>query len=228
MVHVGAVFITFVEIFQLNWMKRNFLIALVTAFIVISYSCEDVETYADMKKKEAACIEDFIRNEDIVEIDFETFKANGYVTDTAKNEFVLFKDKGIYMQIVRKGEGRMMDDGERLGVVARYVECNIETGDTISGNLYEDNKELVDFFYVTRTGDSFSASFTRGHMYSIYGSSAVPNGWLVPFSYITPGRPNDKAAKVRLILPHSESTSIAAQYVYPTYYEITYIPEPNT
>ena len=141
-----------------------------------------------------------------------------------KNEFVLFEDKGIYMQIVRKGEGRKMESGERGVYMARYIEQNIETGDTISGSLYASSP---DYFTCKRDGDSFTASFTQGYMMNTYSSSAVPNGWLVPFSYITPGRPNDKAAKVRLILPHSQSTSMASQYVYPTYYEITYIPEPN-
>lgn len=225
MVHIDAVFITFVGTFQENRMKKNFLIVLTAAFAVLWSSCDDVETYAEMKERERAYIEDFIVANDIKCIDFETFKANGYVTDTAKNEFVLFKDKGIYMQIVRKGEGRMMVHGDRWGMIARYIECNIETGDTISGNLHEYNKNLIDFFYVTRTGDSFSASFTRGFMYSLYGSPAVPSGWLVPLSYITPGRPNDKAALVRLIVPHGEGTAMAARYVYPTYYEITYIPE---
>ena len=208
-------------------MNRHLFITLISLLALVLCSCEDYETYADMKAKEKACIEDLIQSEDISVIDFETFKANGYVTDTAKNknEFVLFKDKGVYMQIVRKGEGRMMESGDRWGVVARYLEVNIETGDTISGNLYEDMNELLDFFYITRTDDKFMASFTRGYMQAIYNSSSVPSGWLVPFAYITPGRPNDKAAKVRLILPHSESTSLAAQHVFPTYYEITYIPE---
>jgi hypothetical protein len=143
------------------------------------------------------------------------------MTDTATNEFVLFEDKGIYMQIVRKGEGEMMKDGTRGVYLTRYLEYNIAEGDTISGNLYS---SVPDKFICERKGDTFSASFTYGHMYSIYGSS-VPKGWLLPLSYITPGRPNDKAAKVRLIVPHGESTSLAAQYVYPTYYEITYIPE---
>lgn len=186
-------------------------------------SCDDVETYADMKAKEKAHINDFISEQGIKVIDMETFKANGYTTDTAKNEFVLFKDKGIYMQIVRKGEGRMMEDGDRGVFMSRYVEQNIETRDTLSGNLYAS----PDYFTCKRDGDRFSASFTQGYMMSTYGSSAVPSGWLVPFSYITPGRPNDKAAKVRLIVPHSEATSLAAQYVYPTYYEISYEPEPH-
>jgi hypothetical protein len=184
-------------------------------------SCDDVETYADMKAKEKANINDFISEQGIKVIDMETFKANGCTTDTAKNEFVLFKDKGIYMQIVRKGEGRMMEDGDRGVFMSRYIEQNIETRDTLSGNLYAS----PDYFTCKRDGDSFSASFTQGYMMSTYGSSAVPSGWLVPFSYITPGRPNDKAAKVRLIVPHSEATSLAAQYVYPTYYEISYEPE---
>ena len=187
------------------------------------YSCDDYDTYAEQKTKEKAHINDFIADNGIVVIDMEAFEKNGFATDTAKNEFVLFKDKGIYMQIVRKGEGRMMEDGDRGVFMSRYVEQNIETRDTLSGNLYAS----PDYFTCKRDGDSFSASFTQGYMMSTYGSSAVPSGWLVPFSYITPGRPNDKAAKVRLIVPHSEATSLAAQYVYPTYYEISYEPEPH-
>lgn len=188
-------------------------------------SCDDYETYAEMKEREKAYIEDFIREQRIKVISKEAFEAKGYVTDTAqeKNEFVLFEDKGVYMQIVRKGEGRMLESDERGVFMARYVEYNIEDGDTISGNLYA---ATPDYFICERNEDSFKASFTQGYMYNIYGS-AVPNGWLLPLSYIKPGRPNDKAAKVRLIVPHGQGTSTAAQYVYPTYYEITYEPEPH-
>lgn len=208
-------------------MKRYFYFAIIAICCACWCACEDVETYAEMKEKEKACIYDFISEQDIKVIDMVTFEANGFTTDTTKNEYVLFKDKGIYMQIVRKGEGKVMEDGERGIFMARYFERNIESGDTISGNLYS---AFPDYLICKRDGDSFSASFTQGQMLNIYGSSSngrVPSGWLVPFSYITPGRPNDKAAKVRLILPHSESTPIAAQYVYPTFFEITYIPEPN-
>lgn len=185
-------------------------------------SCEDVETYAEMKEKERAYIDDFIKDQGIKVITKEDFEVDT-ITNIEENEFVLFEDKGVYMQIVRRGEGRMMEDGDRGIFMARYLECNIETGDTLSGNLYA----TPDYFTCERDGDIFSASFTEGYMMGTYGSSAVPSGWLVPFSYITPGRPNNKGAKVRLIVPHSESTSQAAQYVYPTYYEITYIPEPH-
>lgn len=202
-------------------MKKPIFIVLAILSAIAWCSCEDYETYAEQKEKEKNHIYDFIDEQDITVIDMETFEANGQVTDTAKNEFVLFEDKGIYMQIVRKGEGEMMEPGDRGVFMARYLEYNIANGDTISGNLYA---STPDKFTCERKGDTFSASFTQGYMYAIYGS-AVPKGWLLPFSYITPGRPNDKAAKVRLIVPHSEGTSTAAQYVYPTYYEITYIPE---
>ena len=192
------------------------------ALVSIAFTaCEDYETYAEQKEKERAHINDFIFERGITVIDMETFVANDSTTDVSKNEYVLFEDKGVYMQIVRKGEGEMMQDGDRGVFMARYLEYNIADGDTISGNLYA---STPDYFTCERNGDTFSASFTQGYMYGIYGS-AVPKGWLLPLSYITPGRPNDKAAKVRLIVPHGEGTSNAAQYVYPTYYEITYIPE---
>lgn len=202
-------------------MKKPIFIVLAILSAIAWCSCEDYETYAEQKEKEKNHIYDFIDEQDITVIDMETFEANGQVTDTAKNEFVLFKDKGVYMQIVRKGEGEMMADGDRVVFMPRYLEYNIASGDTISGNLYA---FILDKFTCERKGDTFSASFTQGYMYSLYGS-AVPKGWLLPLSYINLGRPNDKAAKVRLIVPHSEGTSTAAQYVYPTYYEITYIPE---
>ena len=202
-------------------MKNLFFIALLALVSIAFTACEDYETYAEQKEKERKHIQDFIKEQGIKVISMETFEANDSTTDVEKNEFVLFEDKGVYMQIVRKGEGQMMEDGDRGVFLARYLEYNIADADTISGNLYA---SAPDKFTCERKGDTFSASFTYGYMYGIYGS-AVPSGWMLPLSYITPGRPNDKAAKVRLIVPHGEGTSLAAQYVYPTYYEITYIPE---
>lgn len=204
-------------------MKKYFIIAVMSFFAFAWTSCEKVQTYAEMKEKERTNIENYISRQGIKVIDFDTFKGQGYSTSVEKNEYVLFSDKGVYMQIVRKGEGEMMQSGDRGVFMARYIELNIETGDTISGNLYA---STPDNFTCKRDGDSYTASFTQGCMINVYGTSAVPTGWLVPFGYIKPGRPNDKGAKVRLIVPHSHATTLAAQYVYPTFYEITYIPEP--
>ena len=209
-------------------MKKFVYIAILTVFATMWCACEDYETYAEMKEREKAYINDFIRSDirgrSIKVITKEEFEKDT-VTNVEDNEYVLFADKGIYMQIVRRGEGRLMEDGARgMEFVARYLEYNIETGDTISGNLFD---STYDKFTCDRSGATFSATFTQGHMLSIYGSSnkgRVPSGWLVPLNYITPGRPNDKGSVVRLIVPHSEGTPVAAQYVYPTYYEITYIP----
>ena len=204
-------------------MRKPIFITLMALLAVVLYSCDDYETYAEQKEKEKNHINDFIKDQGINVISKATFEANGQTTDTAKNEFVLFEDKGVYMQIVRKGEGEMMEPGDRGVFMARYLEYNIADGDTISGNLYA---SIPDKFTCERKGDTFSASFTQGYMYGIYGS-AVPKGWLLPLSYVSISRIPDaegfQGAKVRLIVPHSEGTSTAAQYVYPTYYEISYM-----
>jgi hypothetical protein len=78
---------------------------------------------------------------------------------------------------------------------------------------------------VTNTSGTFSGSFTKGIMISAYASASVPAGWLVPLAYIKVGRSKsltDEKAKVRLIVPHSQGHTIAAQDVLPYFYEITY------
>ena len=191
------------------------------AFVVIGNffaACDDTETYADMKEKEREAIEAFVKSMGINPISLEQFYAQDSTTDVAKNEYVRFEDNGVYMQIVRKGEGAPIADGERAEVIARYYEVNIKEGDTLTGNLYDASNP--DFLTIENKSGNYSGSFTSGYMYSAYGSS-VPSGWLVPMPYLNIGR-KEPLAKVRLIVPHSEGQSTATSYVYPCFYEITY------
>ncbi len=181
-------------------------------------ACDDGETYADMKEKERKAIEAYIKSEGIKVISLEQFYAQDSTTDVSRNEYVLFKDNGVYMQIVRKGEGSPIADGERAEVIARYYEVNIKEGDTLTGNLYDASNP--DLLTIENKSGTYSGSFTLGYMYSAYGSS-VPSGWLVPMPYLNIGR-KEPIAKVRLIVPHSEGQSTATSYVYPCFYEITY------
>lgn len=181
-------------------------------------ACDDTETYADMKEKEREAIDAYIKSEGIKVISLDEFYAQDSTTDVSKNEYVLFKDNGVYMQIVRKGVGAPIADGERAELIARYYEVNIKEGDTLSGNLYDASNP--DLLTVENKGGTYSGSFTSGWMYSAYGSS-VPSGWLVPMPYLHIGR-KEPIAKVRLIVPHSEGQSTATSYVYPCFYEITY------
>ena len=103
-------------------------------------------------------------------------------------------------------------------------------GDTLLANMHVANPSYTingEDFKLTISGDSYSASFTRSDsysMYGMYGTVAVPSGWLIPLRYLKPGRTNDseKIARVKLIVPHSEGTSSATQSVYPCFYELTY------
>ena len=127
------------------------------------------------------------------------------------------------MQIIRRGEGHQISDGETWYMNARYVERYLGTGDTLTMNMYE---QEPDVFYVKRTGGTYSASFKSGIMQRAYGYS-VPNSWIMTMPYIKPVLYNGNSAKVRIIAPHNQGTQNAASSVYPTFYEITITKQKN-
>ena len=200
-------------------------------------SCNDYETYADLKEKEQNAISNFIAREGIQVIDESTFKAQGETTDTADNQFVRMSRTGVYMQIVRKGCGKQLGTKESASLLCRFMEKNLLTDSVLVRNdqkgsiyysslgQYIDPSQYVDKMYVTRNGTTITAMFESGMMQNYHSSTSVPGGWLVPLNYINVGRPekeSDEIAKVRLIVPHSQGTADASSSVYPCFYEITY------
>ena len=200
-------------------------------------SCNDYETYADLKEKEQNAISNFIAREGIQVIDESTFKAQGETTDTADNQFVRMSRTGVYMQIVRKGCGQQLGTNESASLLCRFMEKNLLTDSVLIRNdqkgsiyysslgQYIDPSQYVDKMYVTRNGTTITAMFESGMMQNYHSSTSVPGGWLVPLNYINVGRPEkegDEIAKVRLIVPHSQGTADASSSVYPCYYEISY------
>ena len=206
-------------------MKNNlYLVLLIMAMPFAFLSCNDDETYADQKEREARQINQWLSDHKVDVISFSEFLENDTVTnnpetgpDFSRNEYVLFPDNGVYMQIINRGGGRITNSGEKRKMNARYLEILVSSGDTLSMNLNESS----DQFYIQRTGDNYTASFISGVFPTRYGYS-VPNAWIMPFMYIKPGFLNgpDKA-KIRLIVPHNQGTQQAASSVYPTFYEIT-------
>lgn len=204
-------------------MKKFVLIFV--AIVAVLTSCNDYETYGDKKEKERNAISKFISDYNIIVIDEDQFVRQGYVTDTARNEFVKLNKSGVYMQIARPGCGEKLKDGETANICCRFREYNIEGDSATLRNNTDIYAARVDVMRVTNTSGTFSGSFTQGVMISVYGTASVPAGWLVPFSYIKVGRAKtltDEKAKVRLIVPHSQGHTIAAQDVLPFFYEITY------
>ena len=216
--------------------KYSYIIALLMAVVVFA-GCENYETYSDMKKKEQDAIEAFIAEQGIQVIDQTTFEAQGNKTDLASNQFVKFTRNGVYMQIVRKGCGSILEDKKKVEILCRFSEYNIKadsmllrndilTGGYINGVFY-DFSAFPEKMSVERTGTIYTASFVQESslMYAYHGTANVPSGWLVPLAYINLGRPQydgDEVAKVRLIVPHSQGTANASASVYPCFYEITY------
>ena len=220
-------------------MKRIIYPFLLVVGICLMSACNKYETYADLKKRESEGINNFISRQAIEVIDEATFNAQGKTTDVLKNQFVRFTRNGVYMQIVRKGSGTPLENNKTTNVLCRFMEKNILTDSVLVRNdehAYMGNSStgvvdvsnFLDKMAVTRTGNTFTASFTdRGMMYSYHGSASVPQGWLVPLSYINLAYPvtdgaEAETAKVRLIVPHAQGTADASASVYPCYYEITY------
>ena len=188
--------------------KLGILFASVFLLGLVFQSCNNGKTYAEMKEEEREAIKRFIEREDINVI-----------------SFVLFSETGVYMQIVEEGNGERLKDG-RYEILVRYVEEQITSDgiDSLSWNTDYGNSQMVypDAMMLTKSGKSFSATFTSGIMYTVWGTPYVPSGWLIPFNYIKVGREISGRSKVRLIVPHSEGQSDASASVYPCYYEITY------
>lgn len=223
-------------------MKQTTLYSLLVALVALvgfCTSCDDDVTYADMLKSENKAIASFIKNgckvmaedgstymlkvDPITTITEEEFYANDSTTDVSKNEYVLFANSGIYMQIVRKGTGSKLREGENAQVICRFHEFNISKDSLQLSNRVAVYEQYPDVMTVSNNEGTFTASFISGLMANTYGSS-VPGGWLAPLPYINLGRQtseDDEIAKVRLIVPSSEGHSYASQGIYGCFYEIT-------
>lgn len=203
--------------------------------------CDDNKTYAEMEEEERDAInlfkselEDsigatFISEDQFVEQD----------STTGPNEFVLFDETGVYMNVVTRGEGEVLGNGTH-DILTRFIEIALSTndaagchkGDTLAINWGTSSYYVnPDVFRLTISNGSYSGKFGGGSndsensvMATIYQTSAVPSGWLLPLRFLKVGRTVDseKISRVRLIVPHSEGTGTAMSAVYPCYYEITY------
>ena len=227
-------------------MKKTLFILLVFPILAGFFaSCSNGETYAEQKEKEYKAIQSFLKRDIVVRdadgnvvcnvgkiepISEEQFLAQDSTTDLEKNEYVLFSNSGVYMQIVRKGTGEKLEKGKTARIICRFIEFNI-LGDSIQlrndVNYWHPSPDIIE---ISNNSGSFTANFDTeisggGAMYLTYGSTSVPSGWLIPFSYIRIGRQDSEdegIAKVRLIVPHSEGQTSAASNVYPCFYEITF------
>ena len=211
-------------------------------------SCNKGETYADQKEKERHAISAFLgRDAVIMEDETDTlihvgkinviseaqFYQQDSTTNVEKNEYVLFNKSGVYMQIVSKGAGEKLKNGETKRIYCRYTEYNIMADSVQTTNnsfFWEPRPDIIE---ANNTSGTISGRFCMsqvgwGAMYTAYGDKSVPSGWLVPFTYINMGRQaasSPAISKVRLIVPHSQGQKDASSKVYPCFYEISYYEE---
>lgn len=220
----------------------SFLPLLLLVLCFVQISCDDDDSYADKEKRERRAISSFLQRGATVissEATADTvlyvapinviseadFAAHDSTTDVSRNEYVLLGTSGVYMQIVRKGMGSKLKNGETAKIVCRYIEYNImgDSLQTTNRNLYY--IAVPDEMTVQNTLGTLTGSFLSGVMKNYYGTTNVPEGWLVPLHYVNLARPaadENATAKVRIIVPHSSGTTTASTGVYACFYEITY------
>ena len=205
--------------------KLGILLMMVFGLGLAFQSCNNGKTYAEMKEDEREAIQRFIEKNEIKVIDEDQFAEQDSMTNVAANEYVLFEESGVYMQVVERGTGELLEDG-RHELLVRYVEERIVedgTADTLSLNTVSNMYPYPDEFILTKDKNSLSASFsTSGAMSEAHSSAYVPSGWLLPLNYLKVGREISGRSKIKLILPHSQGTATASSQVFPCYYEITY------
>ena len=209
-------------------MKKLTYLFLFVVGVTLFSACRDQQTYADQKNRERAAINKYLVDSAVNVISEDQFKAQNYTTDVSKNQFVLFQSNGIYMQIVRKGSGRPIREGEHLRILCRFTERNLLTDSVqVSNVLYPLYTRFVETMDIVNRSGTMTGSFdkTSSLMYTFSGTTTVPTGWLAPLTYLNIGRWDDtghEIAKVRVIVPHDVGQSNAVSAVYPCLYDITY------
>lgn len=205
-------------------------------------SCDDEETYADRREKENQQIQNFLNtgvsladgNSDTYSINVpgginviseSDFAAKGYTTDVSRNEYVLFNSSGVYMQILRKGPGKPLAEGETATVLVRYTEYDISSAYVRSTNVLNAYAVMPDVMTCSNSYGTIQASFLSGVMKNTYDTSTVPAGWLIPLKYINLGRQeseDEEVARVRVIVPSTQGQINASANVYACFYDISY------
>lgn len=228
--------------------KIRYILSLAVVGITMCACSDDYESYEELRDYENSRLSSFLDNPTCGEIKGKKINViseekflKDTITDVSKNEFVLL-ESGVYMQIVRRGCGSILKDGESVTMICRFKEYNIN-GDSLQ--LYNDAPKTDQFYYdkieVVRNSGKFIPSWSlkedntgyQSSMYSCYykycaqyyETPTVPQGWVVPLSYIKLGRPekeSDEIAKLRLVVPHEQGHNFADRNVCAFYYEITY------
>ena len=207
--------------------KLTYLFLFVVSMMLFS-ACRDQQTYADQKNREHAAINKFLADSAVNVISEEQFEAQNYTTDVSKNQFVLFQSNGLYLQIVRKGTGKAIKDGEHVRILCRFTERNLLTDSVqLSNVIYPLYSRFVETMDISNKSGTMTGSFdkTSSLMYTFYGTTTVPTGWLAPLRFLNIGRwdsADSEIAKVRIIVPHDIGQSNAVSAVYPCLYDITY------
>lgn len=232
-------------------MKKTYLLyALCTFMAALFTSCDDTETYAEQKEREQEIIKAFLSADTRITLTGEELCYVGNITVIDEDEFLkdtltrceldaegnyihneyVQLNTGLLLQIVRRGAGEMLQEGQSKQLVARFFEYNMSYGTVTSRNTTNEYHRYPDILDVSNSYGTISGSFNTtinggGAMYRNYGITSVPEGWLAALRFVKIGyqtTADTGIAKVRMIVPHTLGHTTATSNVHPYFYEITF------
>ena len=115
-----------------------------------------------------------------------------------------------------------------MRILCRFTERNLLTDSVqLSNVIYPLYSRFVETMDISNKSGTMTGSFDKKSslMYTFYGTTTVPTGWLAPLRFLNIGRwdsADSEIAKVRIIVPHDIGQSNAVSAVYPCLYDITY------
>ena len=115
-------------------MKKIHLLILfaVCAGFFVFQSCDNSKTYAEMEEEERDAINRF-KNELTDSIGATFISEDQFLAQdstTGANEFVLFDETGVYMNIVTRGDGEVLGEGTH-NILTRFVEIALSNNDQV-------------------------------------------------------------------------------------------------
>ena len=117
----------FCAINDMKMKKIKLFFAVFCTLVFCLQSCDNGKTYAEIKEEEADAINAWILNHNYQVISEKDFYNQDTITN--ENQFVLFEESGVYMNILQQGEGDSKLADGYYEIASRYIEVAIQTRD---------------------------------------------------------------------------------------------------
>ena len=207
--------------------KKIRLSKILNIFIILSLmlsfvSCKKTQTYAEMLEQEEESIQKFLesggRYTAAIPSDISQIAASGNRDEISSSVPFYELPNGVYMQVIDKGNGRKIKEGER--VIFRFLRINLNTWAAYpyTIKMFDVNKGGTGNFYYTNV-DDFYFDYSPNYSISLSPYYTYGLGIEYPLPHLS------DRAKVYCVIPSkvgfAESVSSVVPYLYYIEYSLS-------